>query len=120
MRRDKKRKEEERKKCKGKELVSLLEDMFETHAGPADRTSFSRKTDGSTLNAPTEPGKELFLLPFDQHRGTSDTESTDNRFMRAQFASKPVSPFRYSGDPVNMGERGPDESVFRVCQQSSS
>src|ERR1019366_101917 len=101
-------------------LVGRQEEVFETQTRPADRTSFSRKTDGSTLNAPTEPGKKLFLLAFDQHRDTSDTESTDDRLMRFQFAGKPVSPVRHSGDPVDMGERGPNESVFRACQRGSS
>src|SRR5208282_39667 len=47
-------------------LVGRQEEVFETQTRPADRTSFSRKADGSTLKAPTEPGKEQFLLPFDQ------------------------------------------------------
>src|SRR6266852_1572298 len=33
-------------------LVGRQEEVFETQARPADRTSFSRKTDGSTLHAP--------------------------------------------------------------------
>ncbi len=40
---------------------------------------------GFTFDSPAKPGKELFLLPFDQHGGTSDTEGTDNRFMGFQF-----------------------------------
>src|SRR5208282_4502289 len=101
-------------------LVGRQEEVLQTQTRPADRTSFSGKTDGSTLHAPAKPGKKLLLFALDQHRSTSDTESTDNRFMRVQFASEPVSPGRHSGDPVNMGERGPNESVFRACQQSSS
>src|SRR5271168_3380347 len=101
-------------------LVGRQEEVFETQTRPADRTSFSRKTDGSTLHAPTEPGKKLLLFAFDQHRDTSDAERTDDRLMRFQFAHKPVRPFRHSGYPVNMGESGPDESVFRASQQGSS
>src|SRR5208282_1550079 len=97
-------------------LVGRREEVLQTQTRPADRTSFSGKTDRSTLHAPTEPGKKLFLLAFDQHRSTSDTESADNRFMRFQFAGKPVRPVRHSGDPVNMGESSPDELVFRACQ----
>jgi hypothetical protein len=48
--------------------------------------SFGRA--GFTFDSPAKPGKELFLLPFDQHGGTSDTEGTDNRFMGPQFQKK--------------------------------
>jgi len=40
--------------------------------------------------------------------------------MCIEFASKPVGPIRYPRDPMNMGERCPDESVFRACQQRSA
>src|SRR5216683_800797 len=103
-----------------RKLVGRQEEVFETQARPADRTSFSRKTDGSTFDAPAEPGKKLLLLALDQHRSTSDAKSRDDRLMRFQFAGKPVSPVRQSGDPVDMGERGPNESVFRACQQGSA
>ncbi len=48
--------------------------------------------------------KKLFLFAFDDHRSTSDTERRHDRPMRFQFAREPVSPVRYSGNPVNMGE----------------
>src|SRR5271163_2911894 len=108
------REEEERRYGK---LVGWQEEVLQTQTRPVDRTSFSRETNRSTLHAPAKPVEKLLFLTFDQHRSTSDTESTDNRFMRVQFASEPVSPIRNSGDPVNMGERGPHESVFRACQQ---
>src|SRR5437588_1962791 len=73
-----------------RKLVGRQEDVFESQARPADRTSFSRKTDGSTFDAPAEPGKKLLLLALDQHRSTSDAKSTDDRLMRFQFARKPV------------------------------
>src|SRR5713226_6667162 len=103
-----------------RKLVGRQEEVFETQARPADRASFSWKTDGSTLHAPAEPGKKLLLLALDQHRSASDTESTDDRLMRFQFAGKPVSPVRHSGDPVDMGERCPNESVSRTCQKGPS
>ena len=83
MRRDKKRKEEERKKCKGKELVSLLEDMFETHAGPADRTCVRWKSDRATLHAPTKPVEKLPFLAVDEYGTTSNPERSDSRLVRA-------------------------------------
>ena len=59
-------------------------------------------------------------FPFDNHRTTSDTERRNERVMRTDFPHKPVSPVRNSGEPVNISNGGPDESVFRACQQSSS
>jgi hypothetical protein len=85
-----------------------------------NRTRFLWKLDCPTLHAPAEPVEKLFFLALDNHRGTSDTKRMDDRLMRFQFAGKPVSSVRHSRDPVNMGERGPNESVFRACQQSSS
>src|ERR1017187_3514352 len=82
--RDNKGEREKREDGWCERLVGRQEEVLQTQTRPADRTSFSRKTDGSTLNAPTEPGKKLFLLAFDQHRDTSDTESTDDRLMRFQ------------------------------------
>ena len=75
------------------------EEVFETQARPADRTGFSRKIDCSALHAPTKPVEKLLLLPFDQHRETSDTKSRDDRPMRLQFAHEPVSPVRMPGMP---------------------
>src|SRR5260370_31871000 len=101
-------------------LVGRQEEVFEIEARPADRTCVSRKNDRSPLDAPADPVEKLFFLTFDQHRGTSDAKSAGDRLMRLQFACKPISPLRHSGDSVNMGDGGPDESVFRACQQSSS
>jgi len=57
--------------------LACKKEVFETKTRPSDRTSFNRKTDGSTLHAPTKPGKKLILLAFHEHWGTSDTKSTD-------------------------------------------
>ena len=101
-------------------LVGRQEEVCETETRPADRTSFSRETDRSTFHAPAKPVEKLFFLAFDNHWITSDAEPGHDRPMRVQFAREPVSPGRHSGNSVNLGDGGPDESAFRACQQSSS
>jgi len=96
------------------------EEVFEIETRPAYRTAGGGKSNRFTFDSPAKPVEKLFFLTFDNHWFTSEAERGHDRLMRFQFTRKPVSPFRYSGDPMNMGESGPDESVFRACQQSSS
>src|ERR1700675_4763786 len=51
------------------------EDILQIHTGPADRTCVRWKSDRLTLHAPAEPVEKLVPLAFDNHRGTSNTES---------------------------------------------
>jgi hypothetical protein len=57
----------ERRKKKGDrgKLFSLRKDILETHAGPADRARFGRKSDRVTLDSPAEPVEKLFFLALD-------------------------------------------------------
>jgi hypothetical protein len=45
-----------------RKLVCGKEEVFEIQSRPLDRTSFSRKADGSTLHAPTKPGRNCCFL----------------------------------------------------------
>ena len=96
--------ERETKRKEGKEkdgwcgrLVGRQEEVSEIEARPADRTSFSRKTDGFTLDSPAKPVEKLFFLAFDNHWLTSDAERRHDRPMRFEFTREPVSPVRDSG-----------------------
>src|SRR5580700_7963919 len=120
-RENKKRKNREKKEdgwC-GR-LVGRQKEVCETKARPADRTCRGGNSNRFTLDAPAKPVEKLFFLAFNNHWITSDAKRGHDRPVRFQFAGKPVSPFRHSGDPVNMSDGGPDESVFRACQQRSS
>src|SRR5216683_104916 len=101
-------------------LFRLREDIFETHAGPADRTCIGRKWDRTTLHSPAEPVEKLFFLAFDNHRITSNPERMIDRTMRIQFVRKPVRPFLDSGNPVDVCDGSPNKSLARARQQSPS
>src|SRR6266478_4915579 len=96
------------------------EDIFETHAGPADRTGFGWKSDCTALDAPAEPVEKLFFLAFDNHRITPNPERMNDRTMRIQFVRKPVRPFRDSWNPVDVCDGSPNKSLARARQQSPS
>src|SRR2546428_3989038 len=92
------------KEMKGsaKGLVGWQEDVVQTQARPADRTSFRRKPDCLALNAPAEPRKKLVFLAFDEQGVTSNPERSDDRLVQVQFAHKPFRPFRHSRDSMDM------------------
>ena len=101
-----------KKKCDRGKLFGLRKDIFETHAGPVDRTCVGRKWDRIAFDSPAKPVEKLFFSAFDNHRITSDAERGQDRPMRLEFAREPVGPVRHCGDSVNMSDGGPDESVF--------
>src|SRR6266446_1745038 len=101
-------------------LFRLREDIFETHAGPADRTCIGRKWDRTTLHSPAEPVEKLFFLAFDNHRITSNANRMNQRTMSIQFICKPVRPVRDSGNSVDVGDGSPNKSLVRACQQRPS
>jgi len=109
-----------KKKCDKGKLFSLREDIFETHAGPADRTCVGRESDRVALDSPSEPVEKLFFFAFDNHRITSNAKRMNQRTMRVQFICKPVRPFRDSGNPVDVGDGSSNKSLVRACQQRPS
>ncbi len=97
-------------------LTDWHEDVLQAQARPVNRTCFHWKPDGLTLNAPAEPVQKPFFLAFDQYRIASDPEHTDDGLVRFQFAGKPVSPFRYSWNSVDVSHRRPNEPATRACE----
>ena len=120
--------ERENKKARGKKLKEAQRcgellagrKVFEIETRPAYRTGGGGKSNRFTFDSPAKPVEKLFFLPFDNHGLTSDAERRHDRLMRFQFAREPIGPVRRAGDSVGMGDAGPDESVFRACQQSSA
>ena len=96
-------------------MHSQQEEVCEIETRPADRTCGGGNSNCFTFDSPAKPVEKLFFLAFDNHWITADAECGHDRPMRLQFAREPVSPRRNSGDSVNMGDRGPDESVFPAC-----
>lgn len=101
-------------------LFGSRENVSQISAGPADRTWFDGKLDCTAFNTPAEPVEKLFFLFFYHHRVTSDAKRMNQRMMCFQFFGKPVGPFRYSRNPVDVGDGSPNESPVRTCQQSPS
>src|ERR1700730_10168004 len=102
------------------ERFGVEENFLQTQARPMNGTRSRGEPDCLTFHAPTKPVERLFFLAFDNQWITSDAERGHDRPVRLQFAREPVGPVRNSRDPVNVGETGPNESVFRACQQSPS
>jgi hypothetical protein len=101
-------------------VTSPQEEAFEIETRPADRTCGGGNSNRFTLDSPAEPVEKLLFLALHNHWLTSDAERGHDRPMHFEFAREPVRPLRHSRDPEDMGDRRPDESVFRTCQQGSS
>src|SRR5713226_3863452 len=105
-----------KKKRRGEGLFSLREDVFEIHAGPADRTCFGRESDRAAFYAPAEPIEKLFFLAFDNHWIASNTKGMSQCMMRIQFVCKPARPFRDAGNSVDVGNGSPNKVSSRTSQ----
>src|SRR6266571_8181112 len=89
-------------------------------ARPTYRPSFCGKLDRTAPQPVTEPGKKLFLIPFDQHRTTSNSQRRDHGLVPFKLGVKPVGPFRDAGNTVDVGQRSPDKQGVGISQQGSS
>lgn len=53
-------------------LNNVFEDVFKAQRRPANRTRFLRKSDGFTLDRPTEPVEQFVFCSFNNHWVTAD------------------------------------------------
>src|SRR6266481_5097932 len=79
------KREEGRRSVIGENYSARWKDIFETHAGPVDRTCVGRKWDRAAFDSPAEPVKKLFFFAFDNHGITSNAKRLNQRPARIQF-----------------------------------
>src|ERR1700751_5826534 len=97
-------------------LNNVVEDVFEAQRRPANRTRFLRESDGFTLDSPAEPIEKLLFCSFDNYRVTADAKGIHDGMTRLEFARKPASPLRHSGQPVYLRNGSPHELMVGASQ----
>src|SRR6266536_2319921 len=86
---------------------------------PVDWPGICGKANGTLPHAVTNPRKKLLFVPFDEHRITSKSQHGDKSFVLFEFAQKPFSPIRNSGNAVNLGQRCRRNQGLRISQEGS-
>src|SRR6185437_3397042 len=94
----------------------LPEDVRQAGLRPFDSSRSFRESEQSTLHPQAEPSQKPFLVAFDNHRPTADSDDRNDGLVLFESCTEPVGPFWGSRKAVNLSQRHPHEHGIGVRQ----